>query len=79
MRDPASIISRFERLAENAYEAMYDARPLVAKSHYEDAMLFLGKALAEAERTGDVEAVIRLDYQRQHVRNVFNHQFRGIG
>jgi hypothetical protein len=72
-------IARLERLAEAAYDAMYDARPPLAKAHYEDAMLYLGRALAEAERIDDVAAFERLTLRRDHIRNVYNNQFRGVG
>jgi len=58
--DPLAEIARFEKLAETAYEAMYDALPRMVKSHYEDAMLYLAKALTEAERAGNVTAAERL-------------------
>lgn len=79
MADPLAELARFEKLAETAYEAMYDALPRMVKSHYEDAMLYLAKALTEAERAGNVTAAERLTLRREHIRNVFNNQFRGVG
>jgi len=64
-------IARLEKLAEAAYDAMYDARPPLAKAHYEGAMLYLGRALAEAERIDDVAAFERLTLRRDHFDNVF--------
>ena len=72
-------IARLERLAEAAYDAMYYARPPLAKAHFEDAMLYLGRAVAEAERVDDVAAFERLTLRCEHIRNVFNNQFRGVG
>jgi hypothetical protein len=77
--DPLAEIARFEKLAETAYEAMYDALPRMVKSHYEDAMLYLGKALTEAERAGNVTTAERLTLRRAHIRNIYEHQFRGVG
>lgn len=79
MADTREDISRLEALAEEAYEAMYDARPPQAKAYYEDAMLHLGLALAVAERTDDLAAFERLTLRRDHIRNVYEHQFRGVG
>lgn len=79
MTNGGAEILRLESLAEAAYEAMYDARPPMAKAHYEDALLYLGKALAEAERIADVAATQRLKLRSDHIRNVFDHQFRGVG
>jgi hypothetical protein len=77
--DPLAEVARFEKLAEASYVAMYDAQPRMAKSYYEDAMLYLAKAVTEAERAGNVAAAERLTLRREHIRNVYNNQFRGVG
>ncbi len=38
-----------------------------------------GAHLAEAERVDDVAAFERLTLRRDHIRNVYNNQFRGVG
>src|SRR5438477_9137432 len=46
-------LKRLERLAEQAYAAMYDVPPLrSAKGDYESACLYFQRAIEEAERLG---------------------------
>jgi hypothetical protein len=78
LAEVAAIVD-FERLADAAEEAMYEARPPAAKDHYDDARGYLGKAIAAAERAGlDAEAA-RLAARRERLSAVWDHQFRGIG
>jgi hypothetical protein len=68
-----------ERLAEAAYDAMYDAKPQRAKDYYEDACSYFAKAIDAAKRGGLEDEVTRLTRRRDHVAAVFDHQFRGVG
>jgi hypothetical protein len=68
-----------EELGEAAYEAMYDARPHQAKDLYEAACAHLGKAIAQAKEAGRLDEVARLTARIDHIAQVFNHQFRGVG
>ncbi len=77
--DAIAEMVRLEALAEAAYEAMYDARPWNVKDCYDDAMLYLGQAITEADRVGSAADVERLTRRREDISNVYNHQFRGVG
>ena len=79
LNDAIVEMKRLEALAEAAYEAMYDARPLIVKDCYEDAMGYLEQAIAEADRVGSAVDVKRLARRREHISNVYNSQFRGVG
>ena len=66
-----------EQRAEAAYGAMYDARDRYAvKPCDEDACLFFGRAIAEAERVKQPAEVKRLTDRLAHVQAVYNSQFR---
>jgi hypothetical protein len=67
-----------ERLAEAAYDAMYDARPSAAKDFFDDACGFLAKAIDLATRAGLAEEAARLTARRDHIVNVYDSQFRRI-
>jgi hypothetical protein len=69
-------LERLEALAEQFYTAMYDARR--AKEPYEDACLSFHRAIAEAERLGLANEAERLARRRDHVRAVYNRQFRWV-
>jgi len=71
-----SEMQAFERAAEEAYEAMYDARR--PKDCYEDAMSAFYKAIEAAKKAGLQGEADRLSRRRDHVRNVYTHQFRGF-
>ena len=72
-------MERNEQLAEAAYDAMYDPRPgMVAKMHYEDASMYFYRAAEAARSLGLNEDAIRLEQRRDHVRKVYNSQFRGF-
>ena len=68
-----------EELGEAAYAAIYDAQPRQAKDLYEDARAHFGKAIAQAKEAGRVDEVVRLTARIDHIAQVFNHQFRGVG
>jgi hypothetical protein len=72
-------VAEFERLAEAAYAAMYDVRPRNVKDCYDDAQLYFGQAIEAALRDGLADEVARLTLRFEHVRNVYNRQFRGVG
>ena len=68
-----------EDCGEAAYAAMYRAQPSRVKDLYEDARLHFRKAITEAEQSGQSGEAARLTARLEHITNVFNHQFRGIG
>jgi len=72
----ADDIATFERLAEDAYTRMYDAPRNRAKECYEDAMQYLADAIRAAERSHLTEAIERLKARKEHIYNVYTHQFR---
>jgi hypothetical protein len=72
-------LARLERLAEQAYSAMYEVPPLSsAKDDYDDACLHFGRAIEQADRLGLTSEVARLTQRRDHVRAVYASQFRGL-
>ena len=72
-------LARLESLAEQAYAAMYDVPPLrSAKDDYENACLYFHQAIEAARRLGLSSEVARLTQRRDHVRAVYDSQFRGI-
>jgi hypothetical protein len=72
-------VQRHEELAEAAYDAMYRALPPHrAKAHYEDAAANFSKAIAAARKAGAQEAAARLTARLDHIRAVYNSQFRGL-
>ncbi len=74
----ADEIESYEKLAETAYEAMYEARPYAAKDCFDDARGYFTKAIEVAKRAGLGNEVARLTTRLDHIVNVFNSQFRGI-
>jgi hypothetical protein len=72
-------MERNEKLAEAAYDAMYEARPSMVKDCFDDAHGHLTEAIAMAKRAGLNDEVTRLTTRREHIVNVYNSQFRGIG
>ena len=72
-------IARLEALAEAANDEMYDASRHRAKECYEDAMSFLAEAIALAEKVRLRRVAARLKARRDHIYNVYNHQFRYVG
>ena len=67
-----------EQLAETAYHAMYDATAsYMVKAHFEDACLHLVRSIAAARELGSLDDAARLELRLDHVRKVYDHQFRG--
>lgn len=69
-------MARFEAMAEEAYTRMYDARDLNVKDCVEDALYNLARALDIAEMRGLTQDVARLAKRRDHIRAVYDSQFR---
>jgi hypothetical protein len=72
-------LARLELLAEQAYAAMYDVPPLrSAKDDYDNACLYFRQAIDEAKRLGRSTDVARLMHRHEHIRAVYDSQFRGF-
>jgi hypothetical protein len=69
-------MARFEALAEEAYTKMYDERDHNVKDCVDDALYNLARALDIAEMRGLITDVERLKKRRDHIRAVFDSQFR---
>ena len=76
---PAREIAKNEKLAEAAYDAMYDARPYGVRDCFDDACGYLSEAISVAKRAGLDDEVTRLTARRDHIITVYDRQFRGIG
>lgn len=74
----ADEIERNEKLAEAAYEAMYEARSYAAKDCFDDARSYFTRAIETAKRAELDEEVARLTARLDHIVSVYNSQFRGI-
>ena len=72
-------VAHFEALAEAAYAAMYEERSFKVKVCYENARFHFGKAIEAAKRAGLADEFARLTQREEHVVNVYNSQFRGVG
>ena len=75
----AAQIKELERLANQADEEMYDARPSEAKDYKDDACHFLYQASELAKRAGLDSEAARLIARRDHIMAVWDSQFRGVG
>ena len=69
-------LDEWERRAEEAYSEMYEARR--AKEPYEDACFAFARAIEAAQRLGLHDEVARLSRRVEHIRSVYNSQFRGF-
>ncbi len=69
-------IARFEALAEQAYSTMYDTRDHNVKDCFDDALYNLARALDIAQMRGLANEVVRLTKRRDHIRAVYDSQFR---
>jgi hypothetical protein len=69
-------LHEWERRAEKAYTEMYEARR--AKEPYEDACFAFARAIEAAQRLGLAQEVARLTRRVEHIRAVYNSQFRGF-
>lgn len=72
-------IARLEQAAEASYTAMYDAEPHNVKDCYEDASASLSQAVQLALKANLPDVAERLKARAEHIRNVYNHQFRYVG
>ena len=72
-------IDEFERAAEAAYAAMYEAKPYSVKDCYDDAQINFSHAIAAAKLAGLADEVERLSQRAEDVKKVYNSQFRGVG
>ena len=70
-------MERNEKLAEAAYDAMYEASPRSAKDCFDDARGFLAEAIELAKRAGLADEAARLTARCDHIVSVYNSQFRG--
>ena len=75
-RSERADLDEWERRAEEAYSAMYEARR--AKEPYEDACFAFARAIEVAQRLGLDEEINRLNRRVAHIRAVYNSQFRGF-
>ncbi len=71
-------VERNERLAEAAYDALYEAKPEGAKDCFDDARSYFAKAIEFAKRAGLEDEAARLTTRLNHIVSVYNSQFRGI-
>ena len=69
-------LDEWERRAEEAYSEMYEARR--AKEPYEDACFAFARAIEAAQQLGLDDEVARLKRRVEHIRAVYNSQFRGF-
>jgi hypothetical protein len=58
---------------------MYDAAPHNVKDLYEDACLYLARAIRVAERLGLMDEAERLKKRSEDISAVYNHQSRYVG
>ena len=75
----ANEIERNERLAEAAYEAMYEARSYAVKDCFDEARSYFTRAIEMAKHAALDDEVARLTARLDHIAGVYNGQFRGIG
>jgi hypothetical protein len=66
----------FEQAAEDAYDDMYRQRR--PKEAFEDAMQAFTQAIATALAAGQTDEAERLKARRDHVRAVYDSQFRWV-
>ena len=78
LEDATFDMEQNEKLAEAAYDAMYEASQSMAKDCFDDARGYLSKAIDAAKRAGLEVDVARLTARRGHLISVYNTQFRGI-
>jgi hypothetical protein len=71
-----SELDEWERRGEAAYADMYEARR--AREPYEDACFAFARAIEAAQKLGLDEEVARLTRRVEHIRAVYNSQFRGF-
>jgi hypothetical protein len=69
-------LDEWERRGEESYAQMYEARR--AKEPYEDACSAFARAIEAARRLGLDQEVARLTRRVEHIRAVYDSQFRGF-
>ena len=69
-------LDEWERRAEEAFSEMYETRR--AKEPYEDTCFAFARAIEAAQRLGLEQEVARLNRRADHIRAVYNSQFRGF-
>ena len=72
-------LAEFERMGEDAYAAMYSARPYAVKDCYEEARSQFRLAIEEARLGGFADEMARLERRLDHIKAVYDSQFRGVG
>lgn len=72
-------LAELERKGEDAYTAMYSARPSAVKDCYEESRSQFGLAIEEAKLCGAVDEMARLERRLAHIKAVYDSQFRGVG
>lgn len=77
--DASETVAHYERQAEIAYAAMYEARTARVKDLYEEAREHLRSAIAAARFADLDDEALRLARRLEHVEQVYRHQFRGVG
>lgn len=73
---PMREIARLEALAEASYAAMYDAPSYSVRDCYDDARGYLSQAIKIADLKSETEISARLKKRKQHIYEVYKHQFR---
>jgi hypothetical protein len=73
------LMLEYERKAEAAYSAMYDAKPWNEKDLKHDALSYLARALEVAEALGRDDDCERLRARTNNIPGVWNSQFRYTG
>jgi hypothetical protein len=69
-------ITKYEALAETAYNEMYDSRS--PAGCYSDLKDFFAMAIGAAERAGLHDEANRLNARLDHCKNVYRSQFVGF-
>ena len=72
-------LEEFERKGEEAYVAMYSARPAAVKDYYEESRSQFRLAIEQANLRGAADEVARLERRLAHIKAVYDNQFRGVG
>ena len=72
----ADEIERDEKLAEAAYEAVYEAMPYAVKDCFDDARSYFTRSIEMAKHAELIDEVARLTARLDHIVSVFNSQFR---
>jgi hypothetical protein len=73
----AELMLEYERKAEAAYSAMYDAESWNQKDLKDDALFYLARAIEVAEALGLEEDAARLKARVDNIMGVYDSQFRG--